>query len=476
MGKRRVVAVIGGGSVGFTAARRAAALGARVLLFMGDNADRASLCVNDGCMPSKALYGPIDEVERVRRRGWFPLRSGHPARSLRRLVAWKDREIARFRAYRQAAIAAHESDDFVVVRQNARFVDPHTLESGGRRYRADAFVVATGSRPFIPPVEGIESLRDAIWTNEEILRNVEIPESLAVVGGGANGLEFAQHYARLGARVTLLSRSRLLPRHDPEFGERLASILDREGLRVLTGYTLTAARRDPDGFVVLDAAGPDGDVERIATRRVLLATGRRPAIGDLDLPAAGVSLDDGGRFSVGDDLRVAGRPHIFSAGDVNGRRMVVHHAHIEAGIAAENAVRDGDRKWARRARLQVVFTDPEFACAGLSVDEAKEAGHPVVTASRESRLVGKLHLAGDDHGFGRFVADAKTHRLLGAGLLCDGAGNLIHLPAYAIDHEHTVHQLAAAEYYHPTRIEIVSGIADRLCLELGGAPYSRPDE
>jgi dihydrolipoamide dehydrogenase len=124
----------------------------------------------------------------------------------------------------------------------------------------------------------------------------------------------------------------------------------------------------------------------------------------------------------------------------------------------------------------VVYSDPEFGYTGMTPQEAEDAGHKVVAESKESRLVGKLHLAGDDQGFGEFIADADTHQLLGAGLLCEHASDLIHLPGYLIDHEHTVHNGAAAEYYHPTRIEIVAEIFDRLCKRLGGVPPRRADE
>ena len=175
-------------------------------------------------------------------------------------------------------------------------------------------------------------------------------------------------------------------------------------------------------------------------------------------------------------MRVIGQSHIFAAGDVAGQRMVVHHAHIEAGIAAENAVADGDRRWRKRSNIQVIFSDPEFAFAGMKPAAAEKAGHKLVTASAESRDIGKLHLAGDDFGFGEFSADAKSGQLISAGLLCNDASNLIHLPAYAIDHEHTIYQLEDAEYYHPTKIEIVSEIGDALCRMLGGHPFSRAEE
>ena len=124
----------------------------------------------------------------------------------------------------------------------------------------------------------------------------------------------------------------------------------------------------------------------------------------------------------------------------------------------------------------MIFSDTEFAFAGCAPADAEKDGYEPVSASAESRDIGKLHLAGDDYGFGEFWADRKTGRLLCAGLLCDDADNLIHLPAYAIDHEHTIYQLEDAEYYHPTKIEIISEIGDQLSRRLGGHPFARAEE
>jgi dihydrolipoamide dehydrogenase len=214
----------------------------------------------------------------------------------------------------------------------------------------------------------------------------------------------------------------------------------------------------------------------IVCEKILLATGRRPAVDQLGLEAAGVELNAYGRLEIDDSMRVKGSSHLFAAGDVAGLRMVVHHAHIEAGIAAENACSGGDRKWTKRSNIEVIFSDPEFAFAGCPPTDAEKDGYQLVSACAESRDIGKLHLAGDDSGFGEFWADAKTGRLIGAGLLCSDAADLIHLPAYAIDHEHTIDQLEDAEYYHPTKIEIIAEIGDALCRKLGGHPFARAEE
>jgi pyruvate/2-oxoglutarate dehydrogenase complex dihydrolipoamide dehydrogenase (E3) component len=471
----KTIAVLGGGSAGFTAARTAKKQGGRVLFFMGDNADHASLCINAGCMPSKAIFEPIDAMHHAKRHGWLEVTPKQPEDYLAQIVRWKDNEIAGFRAYRQAEIRDLADERFEIIRSQARFTNEHEVVSEGERYRFDAAIIATGSVTSRPRLTGLDWSWEGLWTSDEILHNTRIPKSLAVIGAGAIGLEFSLRYQRLGAMVTLISRSGLLPEFPTQFGERLSSIYEGEGMRVLPKHKVTRITRDHDGIFLIEAEG-SGAPESIKAERVLLATGRNPAVADLGLDAAGISLDAKGRLEIGDDMRVKGKEHVFAAGDVAGLRMVVHHAHIEAGIAAENACSDGHRIWTKRSNIEVIFSDPEFAFAGCTPAEAEREGHRLMSAAAESRNIGKLHLAGDDQGFGEFWADTKTGRLISAGLLCDDADNLIHLPAYAIDHEHTIHQLEDAEYYHPTKIEIISEIGDELCRRLGGHPFARAEE
>ncbi len=473
--KRKTIAVLGGGSAGFTAARTACKRGANVLFFMGDNADHASLCINAGCMPSKALFEPIDAAHHAKQHGWFRVEPKQPNELLAQIVRWKDVEIEKFRVHRQEEIRALAGDCFKMIRANARFTGMHEVESQGRRYEFDAAIVATGSATTFPELTGLHAVRDAVWTSDEILHNTEIPRSVAVIGAGPIGLEFSLRYARLGCEVTLLTTRELLPHYPAKFGERMAVIYEQEGVRLLKGRLVARLRRDEAGAFEIETEGA-GSLPLLRAERLLLATGRHPAVDQLNLSAAGISPNEKGELEVAEDMRVRGSEHIFAAGDVAGLRMVVHHAHIEAEIAAENACSEGDRRWTKRSNIQVVFSDPEFAFAGMRYPAAESAGHRLVTASAESRDIGKLHLAGDDFGIGEFAADAQSGKLISAGLLCSDASNLIHLPAYAIDHEHTVQQLGNAEYFHPTKIEIISEIGDELCRKVGGQPFARAEE
>ncbi len=473
--KPKTIAIIGGGSAGFTAARVASDLGANVLFFMGTNPEHASLCIDAGCMPSKALFEPIDRMHHAKRHGWLEVRPREPKCYLAEVVRWKDREIKRFEDYRNANIRARANDRFTIIPARGCLRGPHEIESQGIRYSFDAAVIATGSTTTVPPIEGLDPSWEGVWTSNEILHNTRIPESLAVLGAGAIGLEFSLRYARLGSNVTLICRSPLLSRHPPDFGARMQMIYEHEGIRVLTGRSATRIGRNAAGAYELQVEGADG-TEQIRSEKLLLAAGRRPAIDDLNIAAAGIVAGDRGRLEIGADMRIAGQTHFFAAGDVIGARMAVHHAHIEAGIAAENAVSDGDRKWTKRSNINVIFSDAEFAYAGFTPGAAETAGCRVVRARAESSDVGKLHLAGDDFGFGEFYADAADGRLIGAGLLCADASELIHLPAYAIDHEHTVHTLVDAEFYHPTKTGIIPSIGDELCRQLGGHPLERAKE
>jgi pyruvate/2-oxoglutarate dehydrogenase complex dihydrolipoamide dehydrogenase (E3) component len=472
---RKTIAVIGGGSTGLTAARIACQRGANVLLFVGDKGDYSSLCIDAGCMPSKALFEPIDAMHHAKRHGWLRVEPVHPDRYLGQVVRWKDEQIAEFRDYRQQEIRKLAADRFQIINAKASFLSDHELVSEGQRYRFDAAIIASGSETNLPKIAGLDLSWDGVWTSDEILHNIRIPKSLAVIGAGPIGVEFSLRYARLGSEVTLLSRSGLLPDYPARFGERLASIYQREALRVLTHRQVARISRSASGEFEIETDGAE-KLPSATAEKILLATGRHPALDELGLESLGMPRNEKGALDIDDDMRIKGRKHIFAAGDVAGLRMVVHHAHIEAGIAAENACSDGDRKWTKRSNIQIVFADPQFAFAGMLPADALKAGHELISASAESRDVGMLHLAGDDFGFGEISADVKTSELVNAGLLCADASNLIHLPAYAIDHRHTIHQLEDAEFYHPTKIEIISEIGDQLCRKFGGHPFARARE
>src|SRR5581483_11888834 len=339
MHRRKTIAVIGGGSAGLTGARVACQQGANVLFFVGDQGDHASLCIDAGCMPSKAFFQPIDEMHHARRRGWLKVEPLHPDRYLGQIVHWKDEQIAGFREYRSEQIRRLPSDSFQIINAKASFLSDHEIVSQGRRYQFDAAIIASGSVTTFPKIPRLDLSWDGIWTSDEILHNTQIPKSLAIIGAGPIGVEFSLRYARLGCDVTLLSRGGLVAEYPPQFGERLAAIYQREGVRVLIHRNVAHISRAASGEFAIETEGGE-KLPAIIAEKILLATGRHPALDDLGLESLGLARNEKGGLEIGDDMRV--KEHIFAAGDVADVRMVVHHAHIEAGIAAENACSDGD--------------------------------------------------------------------------------------------------------------------------------------
>ncbi|HJT80010.1 MAG TPA: FAD-dependent oxidoreductase, partial [Chthoniobacterales bacterium] len=180
MPKPRTIAVIGGGSAGFTGARTACQLGANVLFFVGDKGDHSSLCIDAGCMPSKALFEPIDAMHHAKRHGWLRVEPLHPDQYLGQIVRWKDEQIAEFRDYRSEEIRNLAGDNFQIINAKASFLNDHEIVSDGRRYQFDAAIIASGSTTTVPKISGLDLSWDGIWTSDEILHNTRIPKSLAV--------------------------------------------------------------------------------------------------------------------------------------------------------------------------------------------------------------------------------------------------------------------------------------------------------
>ena len=312
MAGRKIIAVLGGGSAGFTAARTARELDARVLFFMGDHADHASLCVESGCMPSKAMFEPIDAMHRAKRHGWLEVKPHQPENYLAQIVAWKNGKIEKFRSGRNEQIRSLESDDFRIIPKNARFVSANELEAAGERYQVDNVILATGSANSIPGEIGVGVGIDGVWTNNEILQNTVLPKSLAVIGAGPVAIEFSLRYARLGCDVTIISRSPMLSKFPPKFGERLQQIYEREGVTVLTGHKiLSLARNDHGSFVINVDTG--SATKTFTSDRVLLGTGRHPDLQTLNLAAAGIEPNKQGKLEMDLDMRVRGSRNIFAA-------------------------------------------------------------------------------------------------------------------------------------------------------------------
>jgi len=455
------VAVIGGGSAGYAAARTCAAGGLKTAVIEGGR-EVGGLCILRGCMPTKALLY-VGEVRHLARSGGaFGLRVGEVGVDAAAVFARKDRLIQEFADYREGQL---RDGRFEFIRAEAKFKDAHTLElSTGSSLRAKHFVVATGSVVAPPPLPALAEA--GYLTSDEALSLRELPKSLIVLGGGAVAVELAQFFCRMGVTVTLIQRSkRILREEDPEAAAAVESVFRREGMTVYTGTRLTGAARRGDGKVVTFEHG--GQTVEVAAAEILFALGRRPNLEGLRLKQAGVETVDG-RIATDAGMRTSA-PHIYAAGDCAGPYEIVHIAIQQGEVAARNILAgSGSPQMDYRLLISVVFTDPQVARVGLTEAEAKRAGRPFLAASYPFGDHGKSMLMEARDGFVKLLADPANGEILGGSCCGPVAGELIHEIVAAMAKRMTVAELAALPHYHPTLAEIWTYPAEELAEKIAG--------
>ncbi len=467
--------VIGAGSAGFSAAITAAEAGARVLLI--GHGTIGGTCVNIGCVPSKTMIRAAEALHRSHTAGRF---AGVSADA--RLANW-----SALQAQKQALVDELRQAKYIDIlpsypnvsyREGRAALISGGVVVAGERLLADKIIIAVGSSPSRPAIPGLESL--PYLTSQSALELTDCPRSLIVIGGGVIGCELGQMFARFGARVTIMCRSRLLPDAEPEVSAALEQAFRSEGIDVVCGvhYTRAAwqgagggdgAGDDDARTAVLLSASPseqgirlaynhDGEGKEIAAQHLLLAAGRRPNSAGLGLDDLGIATAKDGGIEV-DDFMQTTRAGIYAVGDVTGRDMFVYMAAYGARIAAEHAFEIGMEKGgaARRydssAMPEVVFTDPQVASVGLSEAQAKAAGLEVRTSLLPLEHVPRALAARDTRGVIKLVADAQTKRLLGAHIIAPEGADAIQSAAIAIKAGFTVDELGAMIFPYLTTVE-----------------------
>ncbi|MFW5452912.1 dihydrolipoyl dehydrogenase family protein [Thioalkalivibrio sulfidiphilus] len=437
--------VIGGGVGGLVTASVAGQLGVRTTL-IERGPKLGGDCLHTGCVPSKTLIHSARVASLMRRAGEFGLPAADPrvdlgavmdrVRSVIDSIQVHD-DPERFRGY-----------GVEVIFGQARFTAPRELMVEDRRITGRRFVIATGSRPAIPAIPGLDEAgyltSDSLWTQRSL------PRRLAVLGGGPIGLELGQALARLGSQVTILeAAARLLPGEDPDTGEALKAILDREGLEIRLGAQVTGV--SGQGAVKRLDYVQDACSRTLEVDAILVATGRRPNVEDLGLEAAGVDFGARG-IRVDRRLRSSAK-HIYACGDCcDTPYPFTHAAEYEAGIVITNAVFRLPRKADYRVLPRVIYCDPELARVGLNEREAREQGLEVEVLRFPFSQVDRALAEGETAGEAKLLV--RKGRLVGAALLGPRAGELIHELALAMQAKIPVSRIAATIHAYPTLAQI----------------------
>jgi pyruvate/2-oxoglutarate dehydrogenase complex dihydrolipoamide dehydrogenase (E3) component len=455
------VAIIGGGSGGFAAARKAAKAGLRTAVIEGGD-EVGGLCILRGCMPTKALLYAAEVMHLVRHPHVWGVRSEKAGFDFSEVMARKDALIREFADYRRQQL---ESGKFNFIRAQAGFVDPHTLAlSSGECLTASHFIISTGSvvapSP-LPPLNKVGCL-----TSDSALKLTELPRTLIVLGGGAVATEFGQFFARFDVKVTLIQRSEhILHEFDADAAAALESVFRRERIELFTGTKLLDARRE-GGLKAVAFLHHDQKVQ-VTAEEIFFGLGRTPNTAPLHLDKAGVATE-GGRV-ITDERMQTNVAHIYAAGDCTGPYEIVHLAVQQGEIAAHNiSCPNEPRHMDYRLKAEVVFTDPQIAVVGLTEKEAQSRQIPYLTASYPFSDHGKSLIMEAKDGFVKLLANPASGEIIGGCCAGPLGGELIHEIIAAMAKRMTVRELAAMPHYHPTLAEIWTYPAEELAEKIRG--------
>ena len=433
--------VIGGGPGGYVCAIRAAQLGLRTALV--EEKSLGGTCLNWGCIPTKALFSATKLIYQAASSSEMGISFGPPQINLPALAAWKAGVVE---TLVDGIATLLDKNGVTMIRARGRLDGAQAVAlSSGERLTSEHIVLATGSLPIEIP--GFVFDDPAVWSSDDALALSEIPERLAVIGGGVIGLELASIYNRLGSDVSVIE---LLPELlsvvdiDRRTVATLKRALKAQGIEVLVGTAAESFESSADGVIIRTK-----DEAEIPADRILLAVGRRPNTADLGLESVGIEPDRRGFLAVDIGLRTPAES-VYAIGDIVAGPMLAHKASAEGVALAE--VLAGHEMTAIRHELipQAIFTDPEIASVGLSERAAKEVGHEILVGRFPFAALGKALGMREPEGFFQVVADAKDHRLLGVQIIGAEASDLISEAAIAVQAGLPLEAIADAIHPHPT--------------------------
>lgn len=446
--------VIGGGSAGMKAARTAAKMGHSVAI--AEERELGGECFWAGCVPTKALIRAAEVWRLVRRSHEFGID-----------VDVKSADFAdamKYRARASFAVGGGGPPDAGLSSQGIRyfphratFCDTNVVQIGSDIVRADRVILATGTIPAVPYVDGLTET--GYITNREAVSLTHLPKSLIIIGGGPIGLEFAQAFRRFGADVTVVEHGpRILLGEDSQITELLTAFLREEGIQVITEARAIQASRTNTGKRLTVRIGDAGKTERtFEAEEILVATGRAAATGDLDLEAAGVGYTQ--RTVTVDPCLRTNQRHIWAAGDVGGGYLFTHVASYEGKIAAENAFADEPQPVDLRVVPRITFVDPEVASVGLTEQQARDTGRDVAVHHFSFENLDRAILHNDARGMVKLVSDLASDELIGAHIIGPQASSILAEVTLAMKHRLPISAIAETMHAYPSFPEAVEAAA-----------------
>jgi len=442
------ICVIGAGSAGLSLAAGAAQFGLDVVLI--EKGRMGGDCLNYGCVPSKALIAAAGRARLAATAGGFGIGLGTPEIDFAAVMRHVRRTIADIAPNDSAA--RFRGLGVTVIEAEARFSGPRRLDAGHCAVVARHFVVATGAGPVVPPIAGLAET--PYLTNETVFELTERPDHLVVLGGGPIGIELAQAFCRLGARVTVAEAESALGRDDAELAVVVLDRLQGEGVELRQGARATAVEFRRDRFSL--TLGTDAGGGQISASHLLVATGRAPATAGLGLEEAGIEYSRSG-IVVDRTLRTTNR-RVYAIGDVVGREQFTHVANYHAGLVLRSILTRWPRRLSEAAVPRVTHTDPELAWVGPTLEEARKRHGRVRIMRWPMSENDRARAERETGGMVKLVTDRRG-RLVAGGIVAAGAGDLIQPLVLAITERLDVTALTGMIVPYPTRGEVVKRAA-----------------
>ena len=460
------VAIIGAGTAGMTAYRTAREHTDSVLVI--ESGVYGTTCARVGCMPSKLLIAAAETSHQIDQAPLFGIDVNGKQVDGERVMARVRSERDRFVGFVERDVADWPEEH--KLRGHAVFKSAHELLVGeDTLVRADRIVIATGSRPAVPPPW--YELGDRLLINDDVFSWQSLPGSIAVVGTGVIGMEISQALARLGVKTTLFGMGNQFgPLSDPLVNAEAERVLAQE-LTLSADAVVESVRRVEAGVELSYREGRNGSAQTVTVDYLLAATGRRPNIDQLDLGNAGIELDERGMPDFNDATGQIAASHIFIAGDVSNAHPLLHEAADDGRIAGDNAGRYPEiRVRPRRTPLSIIFTDPQIMMTGSTYKELAESGAPFAVGQVEFSGQGRSRVMAKNKGLLRVYGEQGSGRFLGAEMIGPAAEHIGHLLAWSVQHNLTVQQMLDSPFYHPVIEEGVRTALRKLQAELKMGP------
>jgi dihydrolipoamide dehydrogenase len=449
------VVVIGAGPAGYVCAIRCAQLGLQAAIVEQERV--GGVCLNVGCIPSKALIAAAKLVHKIRHADVMGIRAKLEGIDLQKLVAWKAGIVGKLTAGVGGLLDSHKIATFAGrAKVTAKDRVEVTGRDGTQVLATENIVVASGSTPIEVP--GFAFDGEHVWSSTDALSPKRIPERLLVIGGGYIGLELGLVYDKLGSKVTVLEfMDRVLPGMEEELAKEMGRSLKKKKIDTWLKTKATGYTRSKDGLVV--TAEVDGKPQQFATDVVLSCVGRRPSARGFGLEELGVRIDEKGFVAV-DAQRRSSVPGVWAIGDVAGQPMLAHKGSHEGLVAAAAIAGDKGAAFDPGCIPAVIFTDPEIASVGLSAAEAKAAGFEPVEGRFPFGASGRAMALNETEGWVKVVADKRSDKVLGVHMIGPEVTELVAEAALAIELGATASDLAATIHAHPTLPEAIMEAAE----------------